>query len=118
MKNKKVVAILSILILASGLGLAENEPEVAIQKSEGRIEAVVSSQAATKQKPQKRFRDQVISAPGDIIVWVVRAASASTGTVADGSIKVVQTVGGFLLAPVFRTLDMQGKIRKSREPKS
>ncbi len=117
MKNKKVIVILPLLVLISSLGLAENEPEVAIQKSGGRIEAVVSSQTAAQQKPKKRLHDQMISAPGDMIIGVGRAASASAGKVADGSINVVQTVGGFLFAPVFRTLDIQGKIRKSREPK-
>lgn len=118
MKNEKIIAVLFILILLSDFALAENGPEIAIQKSEGRTEAVVTSQAAVEQKPKERLPSRVISAPGDMIVWMGRLSSASVGKVADDSIRVVQTLGGFFFAPVFRTLDIEGRIRKSREAKN
>ena len=118
MKNKKVISILIFLILTSHLGFAANEPEVAIQKSEGRTEAVVSSQPTVEQKPKRKLGSRIVSMPGDIIVWIGRTASAGAGKAADGSIKAVQVVGGFLLAPVFKASDVQGKIQKRQEPKS
>jgi len=119
MIKKKIVSILIIsLMISSQLIFAEEEPKVDIQKTEGRLEAVVSSQPTPSPQPKKKILTRITSAPGDLVVATGRITSGTAGKIADVCIKSFQTVGGFLLAPVFRTLDIQTKLQKKQDSKT
>ncbi len=117
-KNKIAAGFIVLILISNGLAFAEEEPKVAIQKTEGRLEAIVSSQPASSPTPKKNVFKKIVSAPGDIIVTTGRVSSSVTGKIADVCVKSVQTVGGFLLAPIFKTLDLQTKIQEKQRSKT
>ena len=112
MTNKKAIAMFAILFLHVNLLLAAEEPKVEIQKVEGRTEALVASQVTSEPKPHRKFLERVISAPGDAVVATARLSSRIVGEIADHSAHTVQKVGGFLFAPLFKTVDIQGQMNK------
>ena len=114
---KKITIIFLVSLFVTTLLWAAEEPEVAIQKTEGRTEAVVSSAGKTEQKPQKKPLTRIISAPGDAIVGIGKLSSSIVGKITDTTVRSVQTVGGFLFAPVFKTLDIQGKFKGKQDSK-
>ena len=114
---KKISTIFSVSFLLTALLWAADESNVAIQKTGGRTEAVVSSKGITEQKPRKKLLTRIISAPGDGIVGLGRLSSSIAGKITDATVKSVQTIGGFLFAPVFKTLDIQEKFKGRQDSK-
>ena len=115
--NQKRAVFFIVLCFSSNVLFAADNAEVALQKTEGRTEALVTAAKTQSEKPQRSFLNRAISAPGDAIVTTARFSSAIAGKVTDTTVKSVQTAGTFLFARIFKTLDILGQIKKRQSSK-
>lgn len=117
MKIKKAVAMICLLILNSNFLFGTEETNVNIQKVEGRTEAVVSSDPAPEAKVHQGGIKQILLLPEKAMVGTARVSSQVVGKITDAVVLGVQTAGGFLFSPLFRTIDAK-KWKKESEVKS
>lgn len=109
MTNRRFVLAAVILLTASNILFAAQEPKVSIKKTEGRTEAVVGSTTSEKRGSKDKSIWRPFSLVEEGIMDVASTSSSLAGKGADVSVQVVQRVGGFLLSPFFRALDFVGR---------
>lgn len=105
MMIKKLIVV-SMVFIFSYPNLFAETPEVSIQKAQGRTEAVVKPEGKKVAKEEKGVLDRMITKTENAIMDTVATGSKSLGKGLDLFVGGVQTVGGLVLSPVFKTLDV------------
>ena len=116
---RKIISVVSISCLYSYVLLAADEPNVVVQQTGARTEAVVkaveSDQTAVEAKKDVFGRALLPFERG--IIGTARASSYAVGKGADMTVETVQKSGSFVLSPLFRTLDFRKRFEKNESEK-
>lgn len=106
MNQKTLWMLIIILFFGVHFGLAQEAPQVQIQKFEERTEATVKSAQAEKGKKSstKGIWKPFVFGEG-ILVGIAQISSKAVGKVMDTTVHIVQTGSGYVGTPVFQTLD-------------
>ena len=102
---KRAFFIFFLLVSSSGFLAAVPEPEVSIQKVEGRTEALVKSETPEKRGEESGRIGKTGIWMEDNIMAVLNTSSEWLGKGADIFVEGVRTGAGFILSPVFKALD-------------
>ena len=116
---RKIISAVSISCLYAHVLLAADEPNVVVQQTGARTEAVVKA-AESDQTAGEAKKDVLTKALSPFERGIYGTASASSyavGKGADMTVETVQKSGGFVLSPLFRILDFRKRFEKNESGK-
>ena len=117
---RKIISAASISCLYAYVLLAADEPNVVVQQTGARTEAVVKAvegSSKTEEKVRKDILTKGLSPFERGIYGTASASSYAVGKGADMTVETVQKSGGFVLSPLFRILDFRKRFEKNESEK-
>jgi len=114
---KRAALFLFLWVYSSTILFAAQESKVELRKFEDRTEAVVSAPQKPKSSDQKGLA-KGLSDTQDGIAWIAATTCAVVGKGTDITISGFQKTFGFVLSPLFKTLDVVNWDKGKKEKKN